>query len=301
MERRRFLLALVISWALFMTVCPGLPAMADSQACGAWGGASGDCGGKAGAAVGDGGVDVSVDWESVTPGRGSGATPGGGGNPGGDPGDGLPDGVSWVPGGVAVDQGDASAGPGVPPRRGAVTAPAVPAAPACAPQTPCDPGLVVRVSDLVSIPADAPTQGMEPDGWTVVGTPTNFFATASVHVRSGPLLGVPADVRYTPTGFRWDYGDGTSRGPISGGVSWAALNLPEFSETATSHVFNEPGTLTIGLRVLYSAEYRFGGADWRPVQGLLLVQANPITAIAERAGTVLVAHSCADNPRGPGC
>ncbi|WP_134454944.1 hypothetical protein [Cryobacterium adonitolivorans] len=180
-------------------------------------------------------------------------------------------------------------------------APADPAVPVCQPQTPCDPDLVVRVSDLVSIRADAPTQGMEPDGWLVVGIPTNFFATASAHVRSGPLLGDSAEVRFTPVGFRWDYGDGTSRTSVSGGASWAALNLPEFSETATSHVFEQTGTLSIGLVVSYLAEYRFAGAEWRDVQGLVLVPTSPITAIADRAGTVLVAESCSGNPGGPGC
>jgi hypothetical protein len=179
--------------------------------------------------------------------------------------------------------------------------PADPAVPACQPQTPCDPDLVVRVSDLVSIPADAPTQGMEPNGWIVVGVPTNFFATASAHARSGPLLGAAAEVRFTPVGFRWDYGDGTSRTSASGGASWAALNLPEFSETSTSHVFEQPGTVSIGLVASYAAEYRFAGGEWRAVQGLVLVPTTPIIAIADRADTVLVAESCSINPSGPGC
>jgi len=258
------------------------------------------------AGLGDGGVDVSAGWDGADPGSGA----GGGAGSGGDVGDGggtwdgnggLPDGVSVVPGGVAVDDGDAASGPFLPPRRGVIVDPAAPADPACVPQTPCDPALVVRVSDLVSIQADAPSQGMEPDGWLVVGIPTNFFASASTHVHSGSLLGAPADVRFTPVGFRWDYGDGTSATATSGGSSWAALNLPEFSETSTSHVFEQTGTLTIRLDVSYSAEYSFAGSEWRPVQGLLEVPASPITAIADRAGTVLVAESCSTDPGGPGC
>ena len=92
-----------------------------------------------------------------------------------------------------------------------------------------------------------------------------------------------------------------SRTSASGGASWAALNLPEFSETETSHVFESTGTLSIGLVVSYAAEYRFSGAEWRDVQGLVLVPTSPITAIADRAGTVLVAESCSGNPSGPGC
>ena len=281
------------------------PAHAADGGCSRSDGWMGGCA-QAGASVGNGGVDLSADREVNTPGRqGSGSGNGRGGDGGEGSGDGewdgLPDGVSRVPGGVPVDQGDASAGPGTGPRRTPIVAPADPAVPVCQPQTPCDPDLVVRVSDLVSIPAAAPTQGMEPNGWLVVGVPANFFATASAHVRTGPLLGASAEVRFTPVGFRWDYGDGTSRTSVSGGASWAALNLPEFSETETSHVFESTGTLSIGLVVSYAAEYRFSGAEWRDVQGLVLVPTSPITAIADRAGTVLVAESCSGNPSGPGC
>jgi len=251
----------------------------------------------------NGGVDLSAEREDYTPsrqGHSYGDTNGGGYSGEGEW-DGLPDGVSFVPGGVPVDRGDASAGPGGLPRRLPNAVPADPAVPVCQPQTPCDPDLIVRVSDLVSIPAAAPTQGMEPNGWIVVGVPINFFATASAHARSGPLLGAAAEVRFTPVGFRWDYGDGASRASETGGASWAALNLPEFSETSTSHVYAQPGTVSIGLVVSYAAEYRFAGGDWRAVQGLVLVPTTPITAVADRADTVLVAESCSSNPGGPGC
>ena len=153
----------------------------------------------------------------------------------------------------------------------------------------------------MSIDADKPVQGMEPNGWLVEGIPTNFFASASAHLSSGSLLGSPADVRFTPVGYSWDYGDGTSATSTSGGSSWAAQGLPEFSETATSHVYKSTGTLSIGLSVSYAAEYRFAGGDWRSVVGLLAVPASPMTAIADRAGTVLVAEACSANRNGPGC
>ena len=302
MGRREFLLVALISIALALQVPASASALIDTQVCGAWSGASGDCS-VSGASAGDGGVDLSAEREDYTPsrqGHSYGDTNGGGYSGEGEW-DGLPDGVSFVPGGVPVDRGDASAGPGGLPRRLPNAVPADPAVPVCQPQTPCDPDLIVRVSDLVSIPAAAPTQGMEPNGWIVVGVPINFFATASAHARSGLLLGAAAEVRFTPVGFRWDYGDGASRASETGGASWAALNLPEFSETSTSHVYAQPGTVSIGLVVSYAAEYRFAGGDWRAVQGLVLVPTTPITAVADRADTVLVAESCSSNPGGPGC
>ncbi|MGY4859941.1 PKD domain-containing protein [Cryobacterium sp. AP23] len=261
------------------------------------------------AAVGDGGVEVSAGWEEVTSGTGAEGTGGGSGGGGGRGGNGgnsggggevevddtLPDGFTWGPGEAGEDTGAGL--PGTMPRQ---IVP-VPGAPACAPQTPCDPALVVRISDLVSIEAKAPTQGMEPDGWLVVGIPTNFFASASAHVTSGPLLGSPAEVRFSPVGFTWDYGDGSAGTTADGGASWAALGLTEFSATSTSHVYENTGTLTIGLSVSYAAAYRFDGGEWRAVEGVLTVPAAPMTAIADRAGTVLVAEACAANPAGVGC
>ena len=107
----------------------------------------------------------------------------------------------------------------------------------CIPRSPCDPTLIVSVSDLVNFQSTVPAQVMEPSGWAVTGLPINFYAVASVNVKSGMLLGYPADVRFTPIGYHWDYGDGTATTVRSGGSSWAALGLAEFSATPTSHVF----------------------------------------------------------------
>jgi len=171
----------------------------------------------------------------------------------------------------------------------------------CAPGSPCDPSLVVSMSDLVNFQPVIPTQGMEPNGWIVIGLPTNFFAAASAHTRSGLLLGFPAEVRFTPAGYRWAYGDGATGGSATGGASWADLNLPEFSETATSHTYLHAGNFAIALTVDYSAEYRFAGQPWRGIGGTLAVPANPITARAGTARTVLVDRECTRNPSGPGC
>jgi hypothetical protein len=322
MVRREFLrLASMVIAAVGAVNLVGIPAagVTIEVACSIDAMRTGTCPGV-GASVGEGGVDVSAGWEEVSSGNGGSSSGGvdlgvgsgtGTGTGGGDAGTGgyeLPEGVSWVPGAVGLDRGDASPpGLGLEPRRqtepapDAAPAPGEPAVPACEPQTPCDPALVVRVRDLVSIPAAPPVQGMEPDGWLVVGTPTNFFASASTHTSSGSLLGAPAEVRFTPVGYTWDYGDGSTGTSSGGGASWAALGLAEFSETSTSHVFESSGTLTIGLSVSYAAEYRFAGGEWRTVEGLLEVPGEPMTAIADRAGTVLVAEACAANPTGPGC
>jgi hypothetical protein len=165
----------------------------------------------------------------------------------------------------------------------------------------CDPNLVVRISDLVNFPAAVPGQGMEPNGWAINGLPANFMAQASMHARTGMLLGFPAEVRFAPTRFHWDVGDGTGIDSATGGARWAALGVPEFSATATSHIFRSTGRHNVVLSVVYSAEYRVGGQPWRPVQGALTIAAPPITVVVSTTSTVLVGQDCTANPAGPGC
>ncbi|MEO6200635.1 MAG: hypothetical protein ABIX44_05670 [Cryobacterium sp.] len=171
----------------------------------------------------------------------------------------------------------------------------------CTPGSPCDPSLIVSMRDLVNFKAATPSQGMEPHGWMVIGLPTNFIAQASAHTRSGLLLGFPAQVRFTPVAYRWNYGDGSTGSSATGGATWATQNLPEFSVTATSHTFRTRGNFVIGLSVDYAAEYRFAAQPWRAIGGTLSVPANPLTARAGTARTVLVDRECTGNASGPGC
>jgi hypothetical protein len=242
---------------------------------------------EAGGEFGGGGVDLEAGYEI-----GGGGGGGGGGGDNGQGGDG--DGVGIV----YDDRGGKATGPVI---GGPIAAEREGFTVSCAPQTPCDPNLVVRVSDLVNIRPASATSQMEPSGWMVVGLPANFVASASVHMRSGELLGFPADVRFTPAGFRWDYGDGSARSTGSGGATWAALGLVEFSETATSHTFQASGEYSITPSVVYTAEYQFAGQGWREVAGTLTVASARMTAVAGDAKTVLVDEDCQRNPLGPGC
>ncbi|WP_411700094.1 PKD domain-containing protein [Conyzicola sp.] len=159
----------------------------------------------------------------------------------------------------------------------------------------------VTLSDIASFRPMTGGNYMEPNGWIVVGLDTNFYSDASAQIVNGTLLGLPASVRFSSRSFTWTYGDGSSRSSATPGSSWAAQNVAEFSPTATSHVFDEPGVYTIDLTVEYSAEYRFGASGWVAIPGTLQLPANSITATAADAATVLVNRDCRDNPEGPGC
>jgi hypothetical protein len=159
----------------------------------------------------------------------------------------------------------------------------------------------VRVSDLQNFPAYAAPTGMEPNGWAIVGLHANFWAGASAQISDGLLLGEPAQVMFTPIGYRWDYGDGATTSSPTGGASWETLGLTEFDQTPTSHSYADQGTYSVTLTVDYRADYSFGDQGWRPVEGIVTVPSAPFTVVSARESTVLVAEDCNQNPRGPGC
>ena len=183
---------------------------------------------------------------------------------------------------------------------------------ACMAGEPCDPAFTavpvvipgtpaVRISDLATFTPDAPTQQMQPNGWMVMGLATNFVAQASAHEQTGELLGQPADVRFTPIGYGWDYGDGTAGTSTHGGATWQRLNIREFSDTDTSHTYETTGEYTITPNVTYAAEYRYAGSGWLPVDGTISTPGAPTTATAWIIRTALVAKNCLEDPEGIGC
>lgn len=159
----------------------------------------------------------------------------------------------------------------------------------------------ITIRDIASFIPTPGTQQMEPNGWAVAGLPTNFYAITAPHVVEGTLLGRPADVRFTPVAYQWAYGDGSAATLATKGGTWAALGIPEFEPTPTSHVYEQLGDYTITLSIVFGAEYRFDGSPWLPVVGTITVPANELHIRVGTAKTVLVEHDCLANPSGPGC
>ena len=159
----------------------------------------------------------------------------------------------------------------------------------------------ITISDIASFRPQQPTAAMQPNQWMVVGLDTNFYANAPAHVVDGTLFGGTAQVRFTPTTYTWDYGDGNTVSLTNPGTTWAKYKIAEFDPTPTSHIYNEPGNYTITLAVTYAAEYRIAGSSWQNVVGTLTITAPPLTATAGHASTVLVDQDCNTNPTGIGC
>lgn len=279
--RLAFGIALAVGLGTAFLQSVNLEAASAATTCGKFDQISDHCP-NADGAINGGGVDLSADLETGG---------GGGGEP--EPNVGPTMGEEAPGGGGSVTLPDGVAGPDPIVRDDFIVN--------CIPNSPCDPDLVIRISDLVNFVPMTPTSGMEPNGWMVVGLPANFFASAEAHTRSGQLLGFPAEVRFTPVGYHWDFGDGSQATSASGGASWAAQGLAEFSPTATSHRFAGSGEYVITPSVEFAAAYRFNGGAWRNISGTLSVPAAPFTATAGKASTVLVGQDCRSNPHAPGC
>lgn len=214
--------------------------------------------------------------------------------------------------GEQVDIGASISSPAQPGTGGPRTDGSAPAQPAPAPtpitctRADCGGFLVVTppdvtAADLASFRPAQPSLTGEPTGFGLVGAPTNVVAAASEQYLSGPLLGWDVTVRFTPAGYIFTYGDGSSARFTTGGTSWAALGQAQFTPTTTSHVYRERGTYPVSVTVQYAASVDFGSGTWRPVTGFVSATSGGYDVRVVEARTALVDRTCAENPAGPGC
>lgn len=158
----------------------------------------------------------------------------------------------------------------------------------------------ITITDLARFAPEAVTVAAEPDGLGVAGLPANFVAKASPHTSTGSLFGTAVDVQFTPVGYDFTFGDGTTATTATGGQTWAALGQTPFTPTATSHAYRERGTYRAHVTIRYTARVDLGGG-WFPVAGELAI-AGPASEIRIfEARTALVAFTCEQRPSDPGC
>jgi hypothetical protein len=159
----------------------------------------------------------------------------------------------------------------------------------------------VTLADLASFIPAKPSLTGEPAGYAVAGLPANLVAAASTQHIPGTVLGWNVIVRFTPIGYVFDHGDGTTGRADTGGDTWERLRLPQFSPTATSHVYRDRGTYTVAVTIEYAASVDFGSGRWRPVPGVVTARTGGYSIDVLAARTALVDHTCTENPDGPGC
>ncbi|MGC5169834.1 hypothetical protein ACLQ2Q_04195 [Microbacterium sp. DT81.1] len=159
----------------------------------------------------------------------------------------------------------------------------------------------VTLADIASFVPAKPELSGEPAGLGVVGMPTNVVAAASEQRIAGTLFDFAVTVRFVPSGFRFAYGDGSTRTSGTGGTSWSALGQAEFTPTDTSHVYRTRGTYPVSVTVLYSSSVDFGTGNWRPVPGFVEATTGGYDVRVVEVHTGLVDRTCIENPGGPGC
>ncbi|MFS0867671.1 hypothetical protein AB3M83_10135 [Microbacterium sp. 179-B 1A2 NHS] len=168
---------------------------------------------------------------------------------------------------------------------------------------PAEPGVDITTATIGDVAAYAPASPSfvaEPDGVGVVGMPTNFVVDAGPESVDGAIFGVPVTVRFTPVSYLFHYGDGASQETTTPGTEWADLDAPQFSATATSHSYGEPGDYTARVEVRYAAAGN-AGFGWFPIAGLLTVESAGTGIRVVEVETALVDRSCDEDPGGPGC
>lgn len=152
-------------------------------------------------------------------------------------------------------------------------------------ETPNSPSITLRdVESFAPVPSGTRS---EPNGWGLTHLPTNFLTDAVTRVEQGTVLGVPVSVRFTPTRYRWEYGDGSLGTSTGAGTSWSA----EFTPTATSHVYTAAGNYDVRVSVTYSAEFNVG-RGWVGLEGTLERTSEPHQILVRSARSALTEDLC---------
>lgn len=168
---------------------------------------------------------------------------------------------------------------------------------------PADPAVDITtatIGDVASYAPASPAFRGEPGDVGVVGMPTNFVVDARTQSVDGEIFGVPVTVRFTPVSYLFHYGDGSSRETTTPGRTWAALGMPQFTATPTSHAYADPGRYTARVEIRFAAAGN-AGFGWFPIAGLLTVDSESAGIRVVEVETALVDRSCDEDPGGPGC
>lgn len=157
------------------------------------------------------------------------------------------------------------------------------------------------ISDVLTLAPASVTLTAEPSTWSIVGTHTNFYTAAAQHTAAGSVLGHPITVTFTPTTYRWDYGDGTTQDTTTAGSTWQALGQEDFTVTETSHVYTEKTTVQASVTVVYTAVVTLADGTNIPVTGTLNRASTTVTLELFTADTVITVGDCNEQPQQPRC
>ncbi len=159
---------------------------------------------------------------------------------------------------------------------------------------------VVTLEDFQRLGIISSKVSIQPQPHTLIRAHNNFYAVAETQNFDITLIGKAVKVRATPGSYTWNYGDGTTRGPITdaGGpvheTHWG-------EETATSYAYPETGDYDIQLTTSFRGEFSVEGGPWQAIRGQAQVASEPVTLSVWRSESRNVSETCAENPEGWGC
>ena len=141
---------------------------------------------------------------------------------------------------------------------------------------------------------------LQPSPHTLIGAHTNVYVEAQPQVFEMELLGQSIRIEVEPTEYTFNYGDGTSYGPVStpGGP------LPEArwgEQTSTSHMYSQTGDVPVSITTFFSGEYSVNGGPMIPMDGRAEVASPSQVLSVWRSESRNVADNCLVNPAGVGC
>ena len=161
------------------------------------------------------------------------------------------------------------------------------------------PGTANKTSAAADFTPAAVNGNVYPSTELTVGQQASFTSTAVQHYRTGKLLDLSTDVRFTPVSVSWNFGDGSAA-----------------TGSYAPHTFNEAGVHQVQVLVMYSVSYRVKGSlawiaepDTITVADDLLVQVSsgfdfseqPEVLASENRKVLLVAQDCLAKPGSFGC
>lgn len=154
---------------------------------------------------------------------------------------------------------------------------------------------VLTAADFARLPlAPSPVTIQPAGGRVLVNIDTIAYTTPAPQYLTTTVLGTTLEVRATPTGWAWDFGDGTE--PLVRTTPGAP-----YPNHTTAHPYATPGDYTITVTTTWTGHYRpVGTTTWTPVAGVATTTTTT-TLVAEESRPRLVTTDCHARPRPPDC
>ncbi|MBT1004098.1 hypothetical protein KIH31_16040 [Paenarthrobacter sp. DKR-5] len=140
----------------------------------------------------------------------------------------------------------------------------------------------------------------QPSPHTLRGAQTNFFIDAVTQDFDIQLLGQKVHVHAVPVEYKWNYGDGSSLGPVAS--SGGSLPQNRWGEkTNTSHAYGATGDFSVTATTYFQGTYSVNGGPELPIPGTGEFSTPPVSISVWRSVTRNYADNCLQNPHGAGC